>query len=83
MGQQMRIQISIVGFKWLKIFSPNIAIKRECTSRWNYETWGCDNCFDATDPFNSCSNPSKFKNLNVKHVTKFQRREVGAPLSSY
>ncbi|CAH3128325.1 unnamed protein product [Porites lobata] len=44
----------------------------------NYETRGCDNCFDATDPFNSCSNPGKFKNLNnnnVKHVTKFQRRE--------
>ena len=36
--------------------------------------------------FNSCSKPGKFKNLNnnnVKHVTKFQRREVGAPLSSY
>ena len=86
MGQQMRIQILSVGFKWLKIFSPKIAIKRECTSRWNYETGGCDNCFDATDPLNSCSDLGKFKNLNnnnVKHVTKFQRREVGAPLSSY
>ena len=22
----------------LKVFSPKIAIERECTSRWNYET---------------------------------------------
>ena len=38
MGQQMRIQILILGFKWLKVFSPKIAIERECTSRWNYES---------------------------------------------
>ena len=36
-------------------------IKRECTSRWNYETGGCDNYFDATDPFNSWSDLGKFK----------------------
>ena len=53
MWQQMRIQILILGFKWLKYSRQILPLRGSVLQGGTMKhAGGCDNCFDATDPFN-------------------------------